>query len=47
MMLINHQRSREIGAKMELSAKEYFSTGNSTKLMSDMQQYIEHITEHL
>ena len=47
MMLIDHQRSREIGAEMELSAKEYLSTGDSTKLVSDMQQYAEHITEHL
>jgi hemerythrin-like domain-containing protein len=47
MMLIDHQRSREIGAEMELSAKEYLSTGDSTKLVSDMQQYVEHITEHL
>ena len=47
MMLIDHQRSREIGAEMEVSAKEYLSTGNSTKLVSDMQQYVKHITEHL
>jgi hemerythrin-like domain-containing protein len=47
MMLIDHQRSREIGAEMELSAKEYLSSGDSTKLVSDMQQYVEHITEHL
>ena len=47
MMLIDHQRSREIGADMEVSAKEYLSSGDSTKLVSDMQQYVEHITEHL
>jgi len=47
MMLIDHQRSREIGAEMELSAKEYLSSGDSTKLVSDMQQYVEHFTEHL
>ena len=47
MMLIDHQRSREIGAEMELSAKEYLSSGDSTKLVSNMQQYVEHITEHL
>ncbi len=47
MMLIDHQRSREIGAEMEVSAKEYLSTGDSTKLVSDMQQYVKHITEHL
>ncbi|MFQ5496943.1 MAG: hemerythrin domain-containing protein [Nitrosopumilus sp.] len=47
MMLIDHQRSREIGTHMEESAKEYLSTGDSTKLISDMQQYVEHVTEHL
>jgi len=47
MMLIDHERSREIGKEMENSAKDYISSGNSTKLISDMQQYVEHITEHL
>ena len=47
MMLIDHERSREIGKEMENSAKDYISSGNSIKLISDMQQYVEHITEHL
>jgi len=47
MMLIDHQRSREIGTAMEESAKKYLSSGDSTKLISDMQQYVEHVTEHL
>jgi hemerythrin-like domain-containing protein len=47
MMLIDHERSREIGKEMESSAKNYILTGDSTKLMTDMQQYVEHITEHL
>jgi len=47
MMLIDHGRSREIGKEMENSAKDYISSGNSIKLISDMQQYVEHITEHL
>lgn len=47
MVLIDHERSREIGKEMENSAKDYISSGNSTKLISDMQQYVEHITEHL
>ena len=47
MMLIDHQRSREIGTNMEESAKEYLSSGDSTKLISDMKQYVEHVTEHL
>ncbi len=32
---------------MEISAKNYILTGDSTKLITDMQQYVEHITEHL
>ncbi len=47
MMLMDHERSREIGKEMESSAKDYISSGNSIKLISDMQQYVEHITEHL
>ena len=47
MMLLDHQRSREIGNEMEQSAKEYLSSGNSEKLIADMQLYVDHITEHL
>jgi hemerythrin-like domain-containing protein len=47
MMLMDHERSREIGKHMEESAKEYLSSGNSQNLINDMKQYVEHITEHL
>ena len=47
MMLVDHQRTREIGTQMEESAKEYLSSGDSTKLINDMQLYVEHVTEHL
>jgi hemerythrin-like domain-containing protein len=47
MMLMDHERSREIGKEMENSAKDYLSSGSSAKLINDMQQYVEHITEHL
>ena len=47
MMLIDHQRSREIGTEMEESAKKYLASGDPSKLISDMQQYVEHVTEHL
>jgi len=46
-MLMDHERSREIGKSMEESAKEYLSSGESTKLINDMHLYVEHITEHL
>ncbi len=47
MMLMDHERSREIGKHMEESSKEYLSSGNSENLINDMKQYVEHITEHL
>lgn len=47
IMLMDHERSRELGKEMESSAKNYISSGDSTKLINDMQQYVEHITEHL
>ena len=47
MMLMDHERSREIGKNMEQSAQQYLSSGDSTKLILDMKQYVEHITEHL
>ena len=47
MMLVDHQRSREIGNEMEKSANEYILSGNSEKLISDMQLYVDHVTEHL
>ena len=47
MMLMDHERSREIGNDMENSAKDYLSSGNPEKLISNMQLYVDHITEHL
>ena len=47
IMLMDHERSREIAKQMEESAKEYIESGNAVNLINYMQQYIEHITEHL
>ena len=47
MMLIDHQRTREIATQMEESAKEYLSSGDSTNLVGVMKQYVEHVAEHL
>ena len=47
MMLMDHERSREIAKYMEESAKEYIDSGNATNLINYMKQYVEHITEHL
>ena len=47
MMLMDHERSREIAKYMEAAAQEYFESGNATNLINHMKQYVEHITEHL
>lgn len=47
MMLMDHQRSREIIKRMEESTKMYLTSGSSDNLIRDMQEYVQHITEHL
>lgn len=47
MMLIDHERSREIAKQMEDSAKEYVDSRDATNLINFMKQYVEHVTEHL
>ena len=47
VMLLEHQQSREIAKRIESSTKEYLESGNSDKLITDMKEYIQHITEHL
>lgn len=47
VMLMEHEKSRKIAANMEQSTKTYLSKGDTTKLISDMKEYVEHITEHL
>lgn len=47
VMLMEHEISRKIGNKMEASSKKYFETGESSELISDMTEYVEHIRQHL
>lgn len=47
VMLMEHEVSRKIGKRMEDSSDFYFESGDSSKLISDMQEYIEHIRQHL
>ncbi|MDX1533307.1 MAG: hemerythrin domain-containing protein [Nitrosopumilaceae archaeon] len=47
MMLIDHEKSREIATKMEMATKKYLAENESTELISYMQEYVTHITEHL
>ena len=46
-MLLEHQITKEIAFKIEESTKEYISNGNSVKLIHNIEQYIEHVTDHL
>ncbi len=47
MMLMEHEKSRVIVKKIKESASDYFKTKNATQLIVDMQEYTEHITQHL
>ena len=47
VMLMEHQITRQIADKMDESAKEYLKTGSSTKLVSVIKEYIEHVSAHL
>ncbi len=46
-MLMEHEVTRKIGNRIEESAEKYFKTDNATQLISDMKEYVEHVTEHL
>ena len=47
MMLMDHEKSREIAAKMENATQKYLNENDSSDLISNMQEYVTHITEHL
>ena len=47
MMLMEHEITRKIGNKMEKSAQDYFEKGDVSELISDLKEYVEHITQHL
>jgi len=47
VMLMEHEITRKIGKKMEKSAQDYFETDDATELISDLKEYVEHITQHI
>jgi hemerythrin-like domain-containing protein len=47
MMLMDHEKSREIAKKIEASTQKYLQENDSSELISNMQEYVDHITEHL
>ena len=46
-MLMEHEITRKIGNKMEISAKDYFEKGDASNLLSDLKEYVNHVTEHI
>ena len=47
MMLMEHEMTRKIANRMDDSSKIYIKTGDSTQLITDMTEYINHVMQHL
>ncbi len=47
VMLMEHEVTRKIGARMEVSAKTYLKSSDATQLITDMQEYINHVVQHV
>ena len=47
VMLMEHEITKKLSDKLENSVKEYFENDDSTKLQFCIQEYIEHVTQHL
>lgn len=47
VMLMEHEVTRKIATRMEASSKTYLRDGNATQLITDMQEYINHVVQHL
>lgn len=47
VMLMEHTTTRKLAARMEESSKEYLKTGEAKQLVIDMQEYINHVVQHI
>ncbi len=47
MMLMEHDITRKIANNMEQSTKHYLEEGDPAKLISDLQEYVDHVTQHI
>lgn len=47
VMLMEHQITRKLGARMEEPSTTYIKTGDSTQLIADMQEYTNHVIQHI
>ena len=47
VMLMEHALTRKIAARMEESSGTYVKTGDARQLIVDMQEYINHVVQHI
>ncbi len=47
VMLMEHEVTRKLGTRMEASSKIYLKNGDATQLIIDMQEYINHVVQHV
>jgi hemerythrin-like domain-containing protein len=46
-MLFEHEVTKQLAEKLEASAKAYLQTGKADQLVSDIQGYADHVSQHL
>jgi len=47
VMLMEHEITRKLAKRMKESCKTYVTTGSSAHLITDMQEYINHVVQHI
>ena len=47
MMLMEHETTRNIAKKIEESTDTYLKSSDANQLIADMNEYIDHISQHL
>ena len=47
VMLMEHEKTRQIAKSMKKSADNYLKSGNPENLIADMKMYAKHVTYHL
>jgi hemerythrin-like domain-containing protein len=46
-MLFEHELTKQLAEKMDISAKVYLQTGSADGLVADIRNYTEHVSQHL
>lgn len=47
VMLTEHEVTRKLAARMKVSTETFLKNGDATQLVTDMQEYINHVVQHL